>query len=117
MNDMASPSLLSPTADPLNGDPDLRKELAALYLADYPQLLARIRQAIGDRSGPELKAAAHSLKGSSGVFRDQCAFDAALRLEIIGSNADWARAEEACQRVCEETGRLAGDLAALIAAP
>lgn len=117
MNDTANPGSLTPSDDPLDGDLDLRKELAEMYLADYPQLLSRIRKAITDRDGPELKIAAHSLKGSSGVFRDQLAFDAALSLELVGRDANWAQAESAWNRVNEETCRLAALLTAQVAAP
>ena len=81
--------------DPLAGEPELRKELVGMFLEDCPKLLSDIRAAITNRDGPTLKFAAHTLKGSTGIFKVQPAFDAALRMEQIGKESDWDHAEAA----------------------
>ena len=85
--------------DPLAGDPDLRRELAAMFLEDCPKLLSEVRAAVTARDGPSLKRAAHTLKGSVGVFKFQSAFDAVLRMEHVGNDSDWAHAEEVLETV------------------
>ena len=105
----------NPSDDPLAGDPELRRELAGLFLEDCPKLLIQIRAAITNRDGPELKIAAHTLKGSAGVFKDNPAYEAALRMEHIGSDANWKQAEEAWEIVQGEMARLSAMLACDIA--
>ncbi len=105
-----------PTTDPLDGEPELRQELAGLFLQDYARQLSKIRQSITDRAAPDLRCEAHSLKGSAGVFRDEPAFSAAFQMEMIGRDAVWDRAEAAWEVLQEQTCRLAGILTRLVAA-
>jgi HPt (histidine-containing phosphotransfer) domain-containing protein len=101
--------------DPLAGDPDLRKELAEMFLTDGPGQLAQVREALTRQDGPALQAAAHTLKGSVGIFQDQAAYEAALRLEHIGRDADWPPAEDAWQVLDREVARLLRDVEAMAA--
>ncbi len=110
-------SQINESDDPLEGDPELRQELAAMFLEDCPRLLSEIHAAMLAEDGPALKLAAHTLKGSAGVFRVQAAFDAALRMEHIGKDCDWGRADEAWSDVNKEMARLSATLTGLIAAP
>jgi HPt (histidine-containing phosphotransfer) domain-containing protein len=96
--------------DPLAGDPELRKELAAMFLEDCPKLLSEIRAALTQHDGPGLKLAAHTLKGSAGVFKVQPAFDAALRMEHVGRDCDWDHSEEAWNVVTQEMASLSATL-------
>ena len=81
--------------DPLADEPELRKELATLFLVDCPKLLSAIREAITQRNKPALTLAAHTLKGSAGIFHVTTAFQAAAHMEHIGRNENWGAAEEA----------------------
>lgn len=92
--------------DPLAGDPELRRELAAMFLEDCPKLLSEIRTAVTQRDGPSLKHSAHTLKGSAGVFKVQSAYDAALRMEHVGKDCDWDHGEEAWDIVNKEMAKL-----------
>lgn len=114
---MTAPNLqsigLGETAqDPLADDPELRKELASMFLEDGPKQLAQVGGALNDRNSSALKAAAHKLKGSIGVFKDQAAFEAALRMEYIGRDADWPSAPDAWKSLNAEVTRLLTVLAA-----
>jgi PAS domain S-box-containing protein len=102
-----------PSDDPLTGDAELRRELSVMFLEDCPKLLSEIRTALDQRDGPSLRLAAHTLKGSAGIFRVQSAFDAALRMEHLGQNCDWDHAEEAWTRVNIEMANLSATLADL----
>jgi HPt (histidine-containing phosphotransfer) domain-containing protein len=92
--------------DPLANDPELRKELAAMFVEDGPGQLAQVRMALEKRDAPSLKLAAHTLKGSVGVFKDQAAYDAALRMEHAGRDADWPTADSTWQDLNREFDRL-----------
>lgn len=96
--------------DPLTGDSELRNELAAMFLEDCPKLLSEIRNAMTQHDGPSLKQAAHTLKGSAGVFKIQSAFDAVLRMEYIGKDCDWDHAEDAWRVLNEEMAGLSATL-------
>lgn len=96
--------------DPLAGDSELRRELAVMFLEDCPKLLIEIRTALTQRDGPSLKHAAHTLKGSAGVFKVQPAYDAALRMEHIGKDCDWDHGEVAWNIVNKEMASLSSTL-------
>lgn len=87
--------------------------MAELFLDDCPGLLSEIREAIARRDSKALEHSAHSLKGSVGNFSATAAFEAALRLEMMGSNGDMTRAEEAYSILEKEIERLKPAFAAL----
>jgi len=101
----------SASDDPLAGDPELRQELAQMFLEDCPKLLLEIRTTLDRHDGGALKIAAHTLKGSAGVFRVHPAFDAALRMEHIGKDCDWDHSEMAWSLLNKEMARLSASLA------
>ncbi|HEX8202001.1 MAG TPA: hypothetical protein VF590_16115, partial [Isosphaeraceae bacterium] len=67
----------------LQGDEDLLRDLATMYLDHYPQMIAELRAALGGGPG-DLYRAAHKLKGDIGYFAAPTALVAALRLAAIG---------------------------------
>ncbi len=97
----------------VDGDIELMKELAGLFLDECPQRMAEIRQAITQSDAAKLANAAHTLKGSVGNFGAREAFEASRRLELIGHEQDWGRAEEAWTELEEAIGRLNPTLAGL----
>ena len=110
------PAAKMPGNDPTEGDLELRKELAVMYLEDSPRLIAEIRAAVTRRDGRALKQAAHTLKGSVGVFRDQAAFDSVFRMEQIGKESDWDHFYDAWNVMDAELVRLTAELTQLTAA-
>jgi HPt (histidine-containing phosphotransfer) domain-containing protein len=60
-----------------------------------------------------LEHTAHTLKGALGALGAKRAFDAALRLEMMGRRGDLSRAGEASAELQEEIERLQPALAAL----
>ncbi|MBI4517041.1 MAG: Hpt domain-containing protein [Deltaproteobacteria bacterium] len=90
----------------LEGDVELLREIAALFLEDYPERLAALHAAIAGGDAQALELAAHSLKGSLGNFAAERAVAAALRLELIGRGGNLARAGEACAELEKELARL-----------
>jgi two-component system sensor histidine kinase/response regulator len=110
-SDVNSTAIADSTSDdPLAGDPELRKELAGMFLEDCPKLLLEIHTAATAHDGPALKLAAHTLKGSAGVFKIAPAFDAALRMEHVGKESDWSHAEEAWEVLNREMANLSSIL-------
>jgi two-component system, sensor histidine kinase and response regulator len=83
-----------------------QRELAGMFLEDCSKALTKIREAVARRDGPALKLAAHTLKGSAGVFRDPQAIDAAFQMEMIGRDLDWEHADAADAVLEKEMDRL-----------
>jgi HPt (histidine-containing phosphotransfer) domain-containing protein len=67
-------------------------DLIALFHDTYPELLAAVRAAVANKDGEQLRIAAHTLKGSVGVFDATAAYDLARRLEEVGRGQNWDEA-------------------------
>jgi HPt (histidine-containing phosphotransfer) domain-containing protein len=88
------------------GSVEILEELAGVFTEQAPLLLAQIRQAITEGNAPELRRAAHTLKGSAAVFAAGPVVEAALRLEtrgreerLEGAEADAAGLEAELERL------------------
>ena len=68
----------------VGGDLDLLKEIAALFLEEYPRELDEIRKAVATSNSHMLERSAHGLKGSVANFGARAAVDAAFQLEQFG---------------------------------
>src|SRR5579864_1471041 len=68
----------------LDNDPAFLKEVIGIFLTECPTQVAAIRTAIDAGNSSEVMKAAHSLRGSVGVFGAKSAVDAAQRLESMG---------------------------------
>ena len=88
------------------GEEDLLREIVALFLADYPKLLATIQAAVAESNAEALYVAAHTLKGAVGNIVAKKAFDAALRLEQLSEQGDLAQAPEVLAALEKELLRL-----------
>ncbi len=94
-------------------DRELLQEIVALFLDEAPRLRSEIRASITRRDAKALERAAHTLKGAVGNFGARSASEAALRLEVMGRDGDFAKAAEACVELEKEIARLERALAAL----
>ncbi len=99
----------------VGGDEAMLRELAEMFFAECPRLMQQIREHIAGADGPELRRAAHTLKGSAHVFGAAAAAEAAHRLEEIGREGfdgelsrteAFADAEEALALLEDEVARL-----------
>ena len=90
----------------VGGDEAMLRDLAEMFFAECPKLMQQIREHIADADGPELRRAAHTLKGSAHVFGAEAAAEAAHRLEEIGREEAFADAEEALALLEDEVARL-----------
>jgi CheY-like chemotaxis protein/HPt (histidine-containing phosphotransfer) domain-containing protein len=97
----------------VDGDIELFKEIAELFIEDSQKQLAEIRQNIAEGDSKTLERIAHTLKGSVGNFAAKNVFEAAFNLEKIGRSGDLTRAEEAFATLEKEIERLRPALVAL----
>jgi hypothetical protein len=52
----------------VGGEERSLRELAALFLVEYPKWMAEMRAALAEGSPPRLRLAAHSLKGAVSIL-------------------------------------------------
>lgn len=97
----------------IGGDEDLLREIALLFLDDYPNLMSAIRQAVASKDAEGLERAAHSLKGSVSNFGADMAQRAALELEMMGRNRQLTNADSAFARLEKAMASLLPEMQAL----
>jgi two-component system sensor histidine kinase/response regulator len=81
----------------VGGDAELLKEIAQLFIDDYPRALEDIRQAADRGDAKSLERSAHGLKGSVANFGAPSAVEAARKLESMGHAEQLAKVEEVQQ--------------------
>jgi signal transduction histidine kinase/CheY-like chemotaxis protein len=90
----------------IGGSEETLRDLAGVFLAESPRMMAEIRAAIDAEDASVLRRTAHTLKGSAALFAAEPTVSTALRLERMGESADLAEAEEAWVRLQAEVARL-----------
>jgi CheY-like chemotaxis protein len=100
--------------DRVGGDRRVLRRLVRLFLADSRTLEARIRRAIGEGSAPDLRAAAHALKGSVSNFAAPAATAAAAQLQRIGGSGDLGEAPAAFARLDQELALVRKHLSTIV---
>jgi two-component system sensor histidine kinase/response regulator len=83
------------------------------FLADAPKMLDVLRDAVAARDPERVAAAAHTLKGSAGLFSKVAVYDAARVLETLARRGDLGELEAASRRVEDEMQSLLAALAPL----
>jgi two-component system sensor histidine kinase/response regulator len=78
----------------VGGDIELLREIAVLFLDDYPKLLGELREAVESGDAKRVERAAHGLKGSVSNFGARPAVDAALELETMGRTQKLVEVEQ-----------------------
>ncbi len=69
----------------LNGDDDeFLRELAEIFINDFPDYLSNVKKAIDDRNNEALEESAHKLKGVVVCFGKNASADTAFKLEMMG---------------------------------
>jgi PAS domain S-box-containing protein len=105
---------LTSALERVGGNRQLFQELVSVFLADAPDLVSGVRNAIAEGRARELERAAHTLKSMLSFFNAAGASDAALRLELMGKSADLTSAAEQLTRLTGEIDRLAPSLSAFV---
>ena len=78
----------------VGGDAQLLKEIAVLFLNEYPKILDDLRSAAERGDARRLERTAHSLKGSVSNFGAGVAVEAARSLEAMGRGQQHAEADQ-----------------------
>ena len=88
------------------GDADLLREIIELFLADCPERLLELHEALTHQDFPALARAAHRLKGALGNISANHALAAVRRVETAARAGDVQAATEALARLENELARL-----------
>jgi HPt (histidine-containing phosphotransfer) domain-containing protein len=97
----------------IGGDSALLRDIARLFLQEYPMLLAQIRTAFTGGDAREVERAAHSLKGAAANFCAAPTVQAALAVETLARGGDVSGAGEPIARLEAELARMHRELAEL----
>jgi CheY-like chemotaxis protein len=98
----------------VGGDEELLREMVALFLDDSPRMFEAVRAAIELADAPQLRLAAHALKGALATLGAHRAHDAAEELEQLGRDGDLSRASAVLSLLASELARLRAALAELL---
>lgn len=90
----------------VDGDKELFKETANIFIEGLPENTANIRKAIAENNVQEVEHTAHSLKGSVGNFAATTSHEAAYRIERMGKEGRLEEAGAALSRLEEELAKL-----------
>jgi PAS domain S-box-containing protein len=77
-----------------DNDWDFLKEVIDMFIADYPQMLKNIHNAIQIMDAPALQRTAHALKGMLGNFQVETAIKKAYDLEKMGTEENFEQAAD-----------------------
>lgn len=97
----------------VGGDLELLKEIAALFLDEYPRALDDIHKALASGDAKLLERAAHGLKGSVANFCARPAEDAAFQLEQMGRAQKMDQASQTLAALEHSLALLQAELASL----
>jgi HPt (histidine-containing phosphotransfer) domain-containing protein len=97
----------------LDGDEQLLRELAGIFLAEWPKWAAEMHAALAGGEAERLGIVVHAVKGAVGVLGAPGAFAAAAGLETMSRAGDLGRAGEALAALEGEVERLRPALAAI----
>ena len=79
----------------VEGDREILRDIAALFVADWPQSRATLRQAVLSEDAAALTRLAHTLKGAAATLGAVALSAAAQRLEEVGCSGNLAPAASA----------------------
>jgi len=91
----------------------LLAETIGVFLSDLPGRLATLRVAVASRGADSVAAAAHSFKGSFGLFSKGRAYESAQVLERAARTGDLSAADALCTDIEHDVSRVCADLEAL----
>ena len=75
----------------LDGDLELLKDLARMFVEDAPILLEKLRKAVNDNDPKQVRTIAHSLKGLIATYFSKTGVDIAQRLEDSAAGGELDR--------------------------
>ena len=107
----AKPALiLSAALERVGGDEELLRELAAIFLDDYPRQLRLIEEAIARQDSKTAERESHGLKGAVANFSAPDAVEAARTLEFAAREGCHAELAPLLEQLREQLSRVRTEL-------
>ncbi|HTP87040.1 MAG TPA: Hpt domain-containing protein [Bryobacteraceae bacterium] len=107
----AGPALnLTAALDRVGGDEELLRELAGLFIDDYPRQLQQIEEAIGKQDWKTAEREAHSLKGAVANFGASDASEAARAVEFAAREGRYSELSALLEGTRAEMVRVRAEL-------
>lgn len=94
----------------LGGDLELLKEVARMFVTDWPQQRSAIQNALAQADAPSLRVSVHSVKGAVSNFGAHHAAALALDMEAACKRGDLSRAPEQAEALFREVDLVAAAL-------
>ncbi len=101
----------------LGGDREFFKEVASMFLENYPKQLVELKSAVLTGNPKSIERAAHSIKGSLGAFFAKSSHGVALRLEMMGRENNLNQVQEICNTLENKVNKLVVTLKRIIKTP
>ncbi len=86
----------------MGGNYKLLNEIARVFLGDCAQLLSEVEKAVQNGDCTAVERSANNIKGAVGNFAAKSAFEAALKLEMLGRSGDLTHAQGAFENLKEK---------------
>ena len=97
--------------DRVGGDEELLREVLAIFLTEYPELVGKLEQAVERGDAVLLERSAHTLKGSLSTIGAEIAAHNAFLLEVMGRAGQLEGAGEQLRQLGESLSTLREELA------
>jgi HPt (histidine-containing phosphotransfer) domain-containing protein len=94
----------------VEGDPELLRELIAVFETEFPEMLANATRAIENHDTAQLERVAHKIKGTVTQFSASVAVAAARELEQLGRSGTLTDAAGVLEKLKREMEWLVGRL-------
>lgn len=93
---------LAALLEAFNNDGTLFKDVADMFITDYPLMLETVKKAIDDEDGVLLSRTAHALKGMALNFQVDGAADVARQLELLAERGQFTTAQNLSRVLADE---------------
>lgn len=92
---------LTALLEAFNNDGAFFKDVADMFISDYPPMVQTLNKAIVDHDGALLGRTAHALKGMAQNFQIDDAVDVALQLEQLAEQGQFETARHRCRQLAD----------------
>lgn len=96
--------------DRVGGDEELLREVAQLFLQEYPSLLCQLEEAVAHDDAGRVMETAHTMKGSLATLGAEAGTQIALQLETMGRHRTLTGSRETCRALVAQLCELHNEL-------
>jgi two-component system, sensor histidine kinase and response regulator len=96
--------------DRVGGDEELLREVAQLFLQEYPSLMGQLEEAVAQGDAGRVMEAAHTMKGSLATLGAEAGTRIAQELETMGRHRMLSGSRETCRALAAQLSELQNEL-------